>query len=167
MELIENCRYYEDEGVCSICESGFYLLNNKCTLANNVISDCAIYSNDGVCQECEEGKVLSVSNDACIEIPYDKCMNLGTIKCQDCDDNYVQFENSYLYYFNVWTKEKLRKVDIYSLSGENYTTCVPLIVDNCKIYEEFFKCSECKDGYFLNPDFTCSLLPEEPISNGF
>ena len=70
VELIENCRYYEDEGVCSICESGFYLLNNKCTLANNVISDCAIYSNDGVCQECEEGKVLSVSNDACIEIPW-------------------------------------------------------------------------------------------------
>lgn len=47
----------------------------------------------------------------------------------------------------------------------NNAVCQAVQVTNCKVYEDYKKCSECNSGYFLTTDQTCQAYPIDIIQN--
>lgn len=108
---------------------------------------------------------MRLEEGVCINIPFDNCMSVGDIQCIKCEDDYMLYQNAYLYNFNIWNADKKKKMDIYNLSIDFYSICAKKNINNCLEYETFFECSRCEKGFFLNREKKCEEIPDEKIEN--
>ena len=159
---IENCKTYKYENDCISCLEGFYLSDGGCKKVETVIDRCVAYSDPKTCSTCL-ASMLAEDGKSCLDFPDPNCMSISTIECVQCQDGYTLYKNKYLYDFNFWDANKLKKFDIYNVVNPYYSVCVQENVNNCRIYETFDQCRQCDDGYFRDPDGGCTILPEEPI----
>ena len=163
---IENCKTYKYENDCISCQDEYYLSEGVCKKVENVIDKCIAYSDPKTCSRCNNS-MLSEDGKTCLDFEDPNCMAISTIECIQCATGYTLYKNKYLYDFNFWDANKLKKYDITNIVNPYYSVCVQLSVDHCDIYETFDTCRQCVDGYFRDPDGNCELLPEEPIQNCF
>lgn len=163
---ITNCKTYKFNNDCVSCQDGYFLLGEECKSVETLIKDCLTYKDSKTCAECD-GKMLSEDAKECVDFDDPNCMSISTIQCVECNEGYSLYKNKYLYDFNIWEANKLKKYDINNIKNPYYSLCIDLNLSNCARYETFNTCQRCEDGYFLNPDGTCRILPEEPILNCF
>lgn len=133
---IPNCIAYntKDNSKCQECELGYTINEGAC---KECPEDCAICDSDGLCRACYNGKKAKLDFNCKGELDDCKdenCEICGTLTCHKC---------------------KLG----FSLIGES--DCVKG-VNNCLLLEESDKCRDCDFGYYVDNNYKCTKIGEEP-----
>ena len=160
---LKNCKTInEQNGICSICEDGYYLGqgDSKCTKTDNCYQ-----SNFGTCNKCIDGYYLDRKNDACLlkENQFQNCKeSIDGENCEVCDNDYFLSDD----YFCIKTN--------FCLLTKDYE-CIDCINNyylaengNCSFTENCINaegktgsCIECSKDYYLD------LKDEKCKSNEF
>ena len=101
---VKNCLEYEKDGLCSICQTGFFLHEEVRTLKHSpedqeqclqwpkVILKCQTHFKDANnnirCKECEVGYMLSDKLDRCEEHRDENCLVASNVGCAECGTGY-------------------------------------------------------------------------------
>jgi hypothetical protein len=101
---VPHCLEYESDGLCSQCESGFFLHDDvvtfkrapenqkQCNPWPNDIPKCKTHFKDNLnnirCLECEPGFMLSENMDHCFEHRDENCLIASNIGCDQCLSGY-------------------------------------------------------------------------------
>ena len=146
--LIENCKYSENEAVCNECDEYYCLdLKNHNCIANDYLEDenikiyfaCIMTDEEGTkCEKCIEGYIVNeegycIDNENCEQKDNDIC-----VKCKnkiDLDGNIIKY-----YCAN----------DVFGCVEITYDNCL-----KCNDLNKIFYCTECEEGYFINPWGVC------------
>ena len=79
---LENCTEKTHSG-CTMCDDGYYIDGQYCSLCSDRIANCSLCTNDGVCQMCEDENVLV--NNECVHFSMiRKCTKSSGSKCTEC-----------------------------------------------------------------------------------
>lgn len=102
--IVKNCLEYEKDGLCAVCETGFFLHEEVRTLKRSpedqeqclpwpkVILKCAEHFKDANnnirCKACEPGYMLSEKMDRCEEHRDENCLIASNVGCDECGTGY-------------------------------------------------------------------------------
>jgi hypothetical protein len=177
VKKVDNCKDYDSNANCKICDTDFYLKDGDCAavLAENKKKNCAVYNSDGTqCTVCSAGFYLNGSPATCVSIPkVDNCIAYTQNKCSQCDPGYIIDENYKLTlkmdnnFFQQIVKAKiLGSGSTAFLYESKINNCKKTTVKNCAQFESFKKCSTCSEGFHLHDEGKkCTAYPEESITD--
>jgi hypothetical protein len=182
MESIENCPYYQfyneetKRAECEECESRYYYINEnkKCShcpserkcngkIILEEIENCKTQISE-ICDECKTDYVLSVDQKSCVlcrsqpnKIGYNnECFNKlkGCLEyssygaCNKCIDDFEIVASGC-------------RQCIYPYTSSGYQCFLPHF--HCTKHDKVGKCVECENGYQVNSEGGCSLIPYETL----
>lgn len=132
---IYGCRTYSSRTVCTVCNSEFYLFQNKCIPSTQVLN-CDVYSANYTCSSCKDGFFLQ-SEILCVVPTATNCREvLSMTACKNCPaNNGLKTTNA-------------------------ITNCVSNAVSNCAIstFVDPFVCTTCNVGFFVNANGGCTAV---------
>lgn len=107
---VNHCKEYQADGLCAVCESGYFLHEDvavlkrvpendkQCIAWPKEILKCKIHFKDNKnnvrCLECEPGYMLSEKMDRCEEHRDENCMIASNIGCESCFSGFALQETS-------------------------------------------------------------------------
>jgi len=157
----DNCRRYDENGVCVQCFGPYKPVNGVCTSSEaQVIEHCIEYDDDEFeCEECEVGYAVDKSEKNCIkcDAKCKTCEDYPT-KCETCNEGYYMDDDNCIECKSVkqecssYTSEKFCH-SCNNACGWDKTNhkCVEA---HCLVFdedddEEDIECELCEDGYQL------------------
>ena len=140
---IPSCVSYSGPATCIECDETSYLSNEECVEihSDERVAECRRYSSPGICKECNSG--FALEDAACEPLVASDCLTASDpYTCTTCPSDYG-----------------LKTTD-------SVTNCVRLPDSNCTDAELVspFKCSRCRQGYYINGEGVCELVAT-PIDN--
>lgn len=172
---ISNCSVYLTTSTCSQCEAGFIVSNSACVAVPKPIEGCQVYdsSTSGLCVVCATGRVLSLDASRCDSAPaVANCASFNSIVCNGCVDGYFLNYNKYQDdLFEVWDensrfllKTKLSDEISGGIDQRLYSFCSKIKISHCVSLSNYFTCSTCESGYFVDSTGDCVAFPAEAIT---
>ena len=150
---LKNCKKInESNGLCDICEDGFYLGkgDQKCVNIENCYS-----SSFGVCISCNKGYYLDKQNEKCIkqEDSFLHCKEtINNINCDKCDDDCFFSEDGFCVETNFCSKSE--NIICKECISEYYLTEKNNICSydkNCVVADKYTGfCNSCKYNFYLD-----------------
>ena len=171
---IENCEIYFSESTCLKCSSGMYLYQNACVSAIVSIDGCMFHNIDGkTCEICQEDRIKSLDSKLCDVINKEEnCSSFNYIDCKECRKGFFQNRNNYLIQASVElnspnslfmdSRENVFNKK-YNIGQSHFSTCARITIENCFELTDYDQCAKCQDGYFLTPEKSCKIFPEDNI----
>lgn len=170
--IVPNCVNYHWDFSCLVCETKFYLNNErKCEESPNEIENCQIYKDAKICEMCNVGYFFNIGSNLCEQInEISQCKVYSSIECQKCSNGYFQPKDlssgnaltpnflQAMVYYNLFDSDKF----IYESAPVN--NCAPGSVPNCLTHSSSDVCSECAPGYFRNFEGKCLEYPVRAIA---
>ena len=150
---LKNCKKYnKTNGLCDICEDGFYLNegDKKCTKTENCHS--SIYD---ICTLCNKGYYLDKKNTKCIkkEKQFLHCQEtIDSINCDKCDEDYFFSLDGNCVGTNFCSKSSenycIECINSYFLTEKNNTCSYD---KNCITADKYTGyCNSCKNDFYLD-----------------
>lgn len=136
---------------CTECMRGFKLQDNKCI--GKEIPNCMAQTEEGSCAECYPNYILTDGVCTLKVIPNCHLMNAEG-RCYQCESSYSLNDGECRW--KLWascsymSSETMCRQCIPSYEIVNNTSCQPIIVQNCAIYNSMGNCVQCNEGYILN-----------------
>ena len=170
---IRNCLSYGSLTVCKKCAANSYLQNGKCFDIELRVPGCKVQGKD-ICLECDKGRILHPSRERCMSDPLeDNCLNYGYLKCNQCKSGFVLNPNYFLHSLFgsqiTLDQSKVRGFLNSVLNGKvdniSSSPCQPIEVKNCLVYEDFYKCKQCSQFFYLDLEKNCQPFPLAQIPN--
>ena len=144
---IANCLNYTAQGQCSLCLSGFRLVNGSC-LAIQPPRFCAVYNaSTGICNQCLSGYTLSSNG---LQCTLNNCLTMSSdgLTCTQCITNYLWRNGSCIFVTDFclnYNNGLCTQCENGTLL--NQSRCVPQF---CSVYSYVNGvCSVCASGYQL------------------
>jgi hypothetical protein len=136
--LPKNCLSADSNGICLQCMGGYQLYSNLCVIGVNY---CLSYdSSTFYCNSCASGYYLFLSGGAyaCQSLP-PFCLSASySGSCQSCISNYILY---------------------------NGLCVLSISILNCQSYNlQSYVCLSCIQGYYLNTNSICTLLPANCVT---
>lgn len=180
---IPNCQIYSDGTKCKTCSTGYYALTNgECVKTAITIPNCLTYFNSNTCAKCNNGFLKTpgivlpsstgfvTSENFCQNFTIANCQTGSVLTCVRCKNNYLKFQNTYLYTVKGLSGNILKNLQVNNLItslNNGFSVCALQNVPNCLVYQEFYSCAQCKTGYFINSTGQCQIVPDSIIQNCF
>lgn len=123
---IPNC-YSMSGDKCMMCEAHFYLEDGACALCAKKQANCTYCTTKAenfLCLSCKSG-YYKAKDDSCKPCP-DRCVHCSEEKCFSCEHKY---------FYNADARE-----------------CQLCEIENCETCYTSTICSQCKSGYFFDPN---------------
>ena len=123
---ISKCFKYSLDGICSECQFGYYLKDNKCKSIG--ISSCLIVENENYCRVCDDSKKNDFFSGECTD------KNCEKSNCKYCE--MIEEDQEYC----VMCKKGFS----LGVNGD----CEVEKIENCWIFDNGV-CKVCKYGFFM------------------
>lgn len=168
--------YLKDEKLCTGCEIGYFLDDQKVCQINPVdpINKCEVYKSATGCSKCEENyhldNITCKKRKADEDIPFCKTYNssAASVICYQCLDTHFLISNKCAMRFNSYVGSITNCLSV-NLTSDKCETCEDDYIltshkiackekiNYCRlyagtIYDENLTCDTCIDGYYLTYD---------------
>lgn len=179
---ISHCALYSDATTCLTCNTGYYLNGTSCAKSDVTIPGCGVYFDRLTCFACssgflktpgilvQSGSSFVTSNNFCQNFTDPNCQSGAILSCVSCKPGYMAYKNNYLNIIKGLSNVMLKKMNmnnVPSIGTSTFSVCAQQALPNCLVYSQFYACSKCKDGYFVDPNGICQLVPDSIILNCF
>ena len=172
---IEFCRQLmDDQEKCEDCIEGFSLTSDlkKCLPS---IDECETYQlstrKDSLlrCFRCEKGYYWDLASTVCLEGGIDHCEEyaVNEDKCAECEEGFFSKEHTCVRHqvlTNCVDYDKRRNIcqqcEIGHFLFFQTNSCVEVQeIEHCEEYGSQMNCTRCEEGFYLEHDAYCSLIP--------
>ena len=155
-QTVEKCRFYQNDGVCQICQHDHYLSANQC-LPGNILG-CMQYRDQSTCARCYEPYYLQ---DSRLCQPYSAHLNCQTYhsdrdECSSCPAYFALDHQSVCVQIEdcvSWTEDlrKCRQCRDTHFLHLNLGLCVLRQHQNCAtVHIDRDQCKTCKNGHWMD-----------------
>lgn len=167
-----NCSVYEATPSCEYKPTFVFYADMIYKTQNIQIMNCAKMDTFSKCIRCMDGFTLASNSMSCDKIstilPY--CKHYIELVCTGCQNDYIYSKNGFILQLKqpTFLPDKFVKslYDVFFSYGQvDIINCLSQNDQNCISYSESIRCIKCANGYFLNFNNICVLIPNPSIQN--